>query len=195
MSELSKAALRVLRKIHKNGLIVLWSHHLPYPRYEHEFESDDGKLVSEAEWRVLRTELEEHGTRREVLSVGPATIYVSRQYGDGDTWHSTKAIVEVALDVTKIEDYETFIDNIKKGGVYPEHEISHQTMWGYMPQTVPTVEIVFERDPEYIEHHYRESEWLDIEPISKDDYFEESIGIVFRYKLTAKALEAIGVKP
>lgn len=198
MAELSKAALRVLRKIHKHGLIVRWSHQVPHPRYEHEFESENGKLVSEADWRVIRTQLEESGTRRTVVDGGPAVVYVSREYGDGGIWHKTKAIVDVNFSLSEIKDNQTFqkmIDDIKKGGVYPEQEIGHDTFWGYMPfTTVPQVEIVMERNPTYHEVHYRESVWLDTEKIDQDEYFEEFVGMVVRYTLTAKALEAIGVK-
>lgn len=196
MSELSQAAIEVLRKIDEQGLCVRWSFKVPEPRYGQSF--DDGNDVPNEDWQIVWSELSHIETDHHRF-IASQYQTISRDIALGNRqW--------CGIVSTPRQDQET--NDTQRLGIFPNaiQEFYHARnelvlSFGMMEAGVTDVgnvlQVTFESTEtkvEYDNSHVRiwVSEWLEREHVPMDEHYEEIVGMIDRYELTDAAKELIG---
>lgn len=156
VSKVSDDVIRILYDVHHLGLTVLWSYLVPLAKYDdgREMPLDDWRLL-EGLWRV------EHKT---AYFRGPVSQYVTRmRISDGVCLRETIEVLDNGEEYTLCQNY--------LGSTDAPDEIIEESVKTSCPI----------RSVEYSE---QESDYLSVERVKMDEYYEESVGLVMRYKLT-----------
>ncbi|PSN79608.1 hypothetical protein C8B47_10750 [filamentous cyanobacterium CCP4] len=174
MEKLSPDAIRILRKINQQGMIVLSSYRVKHPYYGHEYEEDTERMPDE-DWAICEEELWHYESKTHYHQPRVKSNRIHRTLVQGDsvikTIHEIMGEDEILINSEELFNYEGYNDGLFK----EERKIE------YYPTRPPSKYKEFQSD------------YLKIEGIEMDDYFEERIGLLERYVLTDEALHLIGV--
>lgn len=167
---LSEKAIAVLKKIHTNGLQVLWSFQNSIPYYG---TYPDGEEMPSDDWAILKRELESYETKNSFTR----------------TSHPTATLIRIGIE-----------NNHKYNRTYiiaPDGSkmLVEETVEG-LPYETPDV-ILYENqindagEGVWLSYNVWKSDYLIREKIDMDDVFEQKIGLLDQYTLTPLALEVI----
>lgn len=174
MNKLSNDALDVLKRIHDEGMIVRSSFLVKYPYYGHDY--DDADEMSDADWVIVK---------RELFSIESKTV------------HPAPIITGATVIRHYYKDGSEFKDTLLVDSDGEERLVEQERIHSIMTKNQPDFVLNETRThnlhnlPPYTENLFV-SEYLTIERIEMDDYFEEYIGLLDRYMLTNEARELIG---
>lgn len=187
---LSKEAIDVLRKIHNRGLWNRSSYGVEHPVYGKHYENDDfdgfedDDLMPPNEWGVVWSEL---------CTIEREKIYITTHEEKGYTRIVTRNGAKFKEDVLVFDSIDG--KPVREYIVRSEQELSstlpvvnsqegHEeilNVWGNCDGYWSTLESY-------------SSELLDTTPIEMSDFYEEKIGLIYKYTLTDKALNLINRK-
>jgi len=191
---LSPEALALLKKIHERGLQVLWSFQSPRARWGRDY--DSGENVSWHDWYVMSQNL-----WRSWVEEGRILV-----------WHNTKmeraykregmiktVQVDIILENEKSREkprtvtYESGPFLTSKISVMYEQSVQLEAEQGWGDWEF-WGERVLDTECEWMPTQERkwESDYIEVQHVEMDDFFEEHMGLMNRYSLTDLGRRLVG---